>query len=466
MRLFCCLKHHIGTENRTLKENYMQNANLLTKLFLLLFLSSSLLSQQLDNFNFDTKVKLQTIKKISTLLEDNYVFPETAKKMKEYINTRLKSGEYDQVDDPMKFSEVLTADLQSISNDKHIRVRFSPEDAKRLMEQEKNGRDMDDEKHWNEMMKKENYGFKKVERLPGNIGYVDFRNFASPEYAKETVEGVMAFLANTDAIIFDLRLNGGGDPACVQLICSYLFDEKPVHLNDLYYRPTDETKEYWTLRKIEGKRMPDVPVFVLTSKFTFSGAEEFSYNLKNLKRATIVGETTGGGAHPGGVMAINEGFAIFVPNGRAINPITKTNWEVVGVSPDVSVKSELALEQAQILALQKLLATNKDEQMQNSYTWIMESLQAMMNTPSVDDETMKSYAGTYEDRSVTYEGGRLYYQRKGRQKFPMTPISTDTFMFKDLEYFRLKFVKDPEGKVTGVSGLYDDGHSDNSKRTD
>ncbi len=152
----------------------MQNANLLTKLFLLLFLSSSLLSQQLDNFNFDTKVKLQTIKKISTLLEDNYVFPETAKKMKEYINTRLKSGEYDQVDDPMKFSEVLTADLQSISNDKHIRVRFSPEDAKRLMEQEKNGRDMDDEKHWNEMMKKENYGFKKVERLPGNIGYVDF----------------------------------------------------------------------------------------------------------------------------------------------------------------------------------------------------------------------------------------------------------------------------------------------------
>lgn len=145
--------------------------------------------------------------------------------MKEYINTRLKSGEYDHIDDPMKFSEVLTADLQSISNDKHIRVRFSPEDAKRLMEQEKNGRDMDDEKHWNEMMKKENYGFKKVERLPGNIGYVDFRNFASPEYAKETVEGVMAFLANTDAIIFDLRLNGGGDPACVQLICSYLFDE-------------------------------------------------------------------------------------------------------------------------------------------------------------------------------------------------------------------------------------------------
>ena len=134
MRLFCCLKHHIGTENRTLKENYMQNANLLTKLFLLLFLSSSLLSQQLDNFNFDTKVKLQTIKKISTLLEDNYVFPETAKKMKEYINTRLKSGEYDQVDDPMKFSEMLSADLQSISNDKQLRAVFSRNHANSLSE--------------------------------------------------------------------------------------------------------------------------------------------------------------------------------------------------------------------------------------------------------------------------------------------------------------------------------------------
>jgi len=434
-------------------------------LFISLLITAAFAQQEPVNFTFDTKVKEQTVKKISKLLDENYIFPDMAKKMGDLIKQNLAAGNYNNVDDPIKFAETLTADLQSVSNDKHIRVRFSPEDAKRLIEQEKNGRDPGDEKHWNEMLKKENYGFKKVERLPGNIGYVDFRNFASPDYSKETVASVMQFLENSDAIIFDLRLNGGGDPAGVQLICSYLFTETPVHLNDLYYRPTDETNEYWTLKKIDGKRIPNVPVYVLTSRFTFSGAEEFAYNLKNLKRATIVGETTGGGAHPGEVMSINEGFAIFVPNGRAINPITKTNWEVVGVAPDVNVKSELALEQAQILALQKLTQKSKDEQQIRTYNWMVESLNALLNAPTIDENTLKSYAGTYDDRTITYEAGKLYYQRKGRQKYAMTPMTEDTFMFKDLEYFRLKFVKDALGVVYEVNGLYDDGHVDKSKRT-
>ncbi|MEO8512948.1 MAG: S41 family peptidase [Ignavibacteria bacterium] len=444
----------------------MLNKNPLIRLIILFFVSCSLLlSQQKDNFNLDAKVKQQTVKKISKMLNENYIFPETAKKMGDFIKSKLSTGSYDSIDDPMKFAEALTSDLQSISNDKHLRVRFSPDDAMRMLEEKKNGNSPDDEKHWNEMMKKENYGFKKVERLAGNIGYVDFRNFASPQYSKETITSVMGFLANTDAIIFDLRLNGGGDPAGVQLICSYLFGETPVHLNDLYFRPTDKTEEFWTLRKIDGKRMPDVPVYVLTSKYTFSGAEEFTYNLKNLKRATIVGETTGGGAHPGGMNVINKGFLIFIPVGRAISPITKTNWEGTGVTPDVSVKSELALEQAQILALQKLSANIKDEKQLGTYKWMIESLQAVMNAPAIDDITMKNYAGTYDDRTITYEGGKLYYQRKGRQKYAMIPMTDDTFMFKDLDYFRLKFIKDALGNAIEVNGLYDDGSIDRSKRT-
>ncbi len=276
----------------------MLNIKVIIKLFLFIFVVNTAYSQQNTNFNFDAKVKQQTIKKISKMLDENYIFPETAKKMGDFVKSKLSSGSYDSIDDPMKFAETLTADLQSISNDKHLRVRFSPDDAMRMLEEEKKGSNPDDAIRFKEMMKKENYGFKKVERLAGNIGYVDFRNFASPDASKETVTSVMGFLANTDAIIFDMRLNGGGDPAGVQLICSYLFGDTPVHLNDLYFRPTDEAEEFWTLRKIDGKRMPNIPVYVLTSKYTFSGAEEFTYNLKNLKRATIVGETTGGGAHP------------------------------------------------------------------------------------------------------------------------------------------------------------------------
>ena len=154
-----------------------------------------------------------------------------------------------------------------------------------------------------------------------------------------------------------------------------------------------------------------------------------------------------------------------MPNGRAISPITKTNWEGVGVAPDVNIKSELALEKAQILALEKLAEKSKDEQQTNTYRWMVESLNAVLNAPAVDETILKNYAGTYDDRTITYEGGRLYYQRKGRQKYAMTPMTEDTFMFKDLEYFRLKFIKDALGNAIEVNGLYDDGHQDRSKRT-
>jgi C-terminal processing protease CtpA/Prc len=167
----------------------------------------------------------------------------------------------------------------------------------------------------------------------------------------------MNFLANTDALIIDLRRNGGGDPAMVALISSYLFDAQPVHLNDLYFRPDDSTRQWWTLPYVPGKRYgAKKEVYVLTSKRTFSAAEEFTYNLKCLKRAKIVGETTGGGAHPGGGRRINEHFAIWVPSGRAINPITKTNWEGTGVTPDVDVPQDQSLKVAHNAAMNSILA--------------------------------------------------------------------------------------------------------------
>ena len=171
----------------------------------------------------------------------------------------------------------------------------------------------------------------------------------------------MNFVANTDALIFDLRQNGGGDPVMVALICSYLFGDKPVHLNDLYWRKGDHTDEFWTKPNVAGKRYGDKDIYILTSSRTFSGAEEFSYNLKNLKRATIVGETTGGGAHPGGTVRLHEHFGVFVPIGRAISPITKTNWEGTGVEPDVKVSKEQALKTAYLMALNKQSERAKDE---------------------------------------------------------------------------------------------------------
>jgi len=434
----------------------------------ILFLFSSTLYTQINSETkqLDADAKTKIIKKISNLLVENYVFMETAKEMSDYITTKFTNNGYDSIPDPVTFSIVLTQDLQSISKDKHLRIRFYPQYAAKLKEMEKKGENPEDEKEFVERMKYENYAFKKVERLEGNIGYIVFNNFVPSKYSKETVAAAMNFVSNCDALIIDMRYNGGGDPDGVRLVCSYFFGKKPVHLNDLYYRKEDKTEEYWTLKKVDGKKMPDIDLYVLTSYYTFSGAEEFTYNLKNLKRATIVGEVTGGGANPGGPVRVDDDFVIFIPTGRAINPITKTNWEGTGVTPDVQVPKDKALETAEKLALEKILNKTTDPQRKHKIQWQIDALKASLNPVTMDENTLKTYAGTYEDRTVTFENGKLYYQRAGGQKYEVIPMAENMFALKDLPYFRITFNKDSEGNPTEFIGLYDDGHSDKSVRTD
>jgi C-terminal processing protease CtpA/Prc len=188
----------------------------------------------------------------------------------------------------------------------------------------------------------------------------------NPKTGAETVAAAMNFLANTDALIFDLRQNGGGDPEMVALISSYLFGDKPVHLNSLYWRKGDRTEDFYTKPNLANKKFGDKDIYVLTSSRTFSGAEEFSYNLKNLKRATLIGETTGGGANPGGMFRLSEHFGVFIPTGRAVSPITKTNWEGTGVEPDIKAPKEQALKIAHLMALNKAAEKTKDEEFKNA----------------------------------------------------------------------------------------------------
>jgi len=204
----------------------------------------------------------------------------------------------------------------------------------------------------------------RVERLPFNIGYLELGGFASANDAAETLAAAMALVNHTNALIIDLRNNGGGNAAAVTLLASYLFDKR-TQLNDFYFREGNRTEQRWTADVVPGLRYGGAkPVYILTSKDTFSAAEDFTYALKNLKRATVVGETTGGGANQGDDRRLSPNFSLFVPLGRVISPVTKTNWEGVGVTPDISVCSRDASKTAQVAILTKMAASenNPDEQ--------------------------------------------------------------------------------------------------------
>jgi hypothetical protein len=297
----------------------------------------------------DAATREHLIDAVINQMNENYVFPEAAKKVETTFRARQKAGAYSEADAD-SFAELLTEDLQKLTNDKHLRVNFFPMTLPKEEPQRSPDSDTPQMQNW---LKRNNCGFEKADILPSNIGYLKFNSFFSPIFCGATASAAMGFLDNVDALIFDLRDNGGGDPKMVAFLSSYLFNDS-THLDDIYNRKENSTTQYWTLPYVPANRLPSTPVFVLTSKRTFSGAEEFSYNLKALKRATIVGEVTGGGAHPTQGHRLDDHFQIDVPFARGVNPITKTNWEGTGVEPDVKVDASQALEIATKLASERI----------------------------------------------------------------------------------------------------------------
>jgi len=302
----------------------------------------------LENITLDTATRQKALDGIETNLKDYYVDPALAQKMTEMLRGNSTKGSYDKFTDGDAFAAQLTKDLREVSHDKHLSVAFNP-----FKTPPHSAPTAEDNARYERQMEHDNCGFEKVEILPNNIGYIKFNVFMDASFCGPTVNAAMGFVSHTDALIFDLRQNGGGSPAMVTLIASYLFDH-PTHLIDIYNRKEDTTTQNWTLSYLPGKRLTKQPVYLLTSKLTFSGAEEFAFDLKNQKRATIIGETTGGGAHPVSGHIAADYFMVNVPYAKSLDPISKTNWEGTGVEPDVKVSAADALATAEELANQKL----------------------------------------------------------------------------------------------------------------
>ena len=300
-------------------------------------------------------VREPEIELLCSQLASYYVFPDMADEIAAVLRARLAENAYAEAANDEEFAALVTADLQSVNGDKHLRLLYSHDEVP----------DTGQESAWDPVAYQKEaeldaFGVTKVERLKGNVGLLNLRLLHDAEIATPAVTAAMSLIAHTDALIIDLRDNGGGDPSTVALICSYLFDER-VHLNDIYDRPAGTTEQYWTLPHVPGPKFGgEKPIFVLTSNRTFSGAEELSYNLQQNKRATLVGETTKGGAHPGGRYRVGPHLKSSIPNGRAINPISGTNWEAVGVVPHIAVPADEAFGVAYEKALEHVLTLGND----------------------------------------------------------------------------------------------------------
>jgi hypothetical protein len=353
-------------------------AALVSAVFLYPQVSASAQDRSQPDLTINASTRTEVIEAALQKLRDLYVFPDVARQMESAVRRRMRNKEYDEITSAALLAKTLSADLRHVSHDKHLEVNYSyrpvpandgaseptPEQRARMQR----------------FAASVNYGFERIDRLDGNIGYIRVDGFMPAEVGGETANAAMTFLTNTDALIFDLRYSvNGGDPTMSTLLSSYLFGSDPVHLGDIYWREGDRTRQMWTQSYVPGKKYVGKNVYVLTSKDTISAGEGFVYALQNLKRVTVIGETTAGAANPGFEYRINDHFFVFVPMGRAVNPITKTNWEGVGVKPDIEVPAERALSTAHVMALRKQLEAATSEERKTELRRVIDSLEKQPN---------------------------------------------------------------------------------------
>lgn len=298
-----------------------------------------------------------TIQAIANELTTSYIDAEKARK----LDTMLRRADFDEAMSDEAFAKKVTRMMQDLTNDPHLRLFYdaepTPQRSIRAPTQAKIAQRQ-------ARLRKDNFGIERVERLPGNIGYLKTSFFAPAGDSAPFIGAAMTLLANTDALIIDLRENDGGSTDGVPLLASYLFDEQ-VHLADLYRREGNVTEQQWTSLAVPGSRFgSEKDVYLLTSKATFSAAEGLAFALKNRKRVTIVGETTRGGAHPSRIKTINAHFQLMVPTSTARDPVTLKDWEGVGVAPDVPAPAAEALTRAKLLMLKKFQAGTQDAKAQ------------------------------------------------------------------------------------------------------
>lgn len=355
--------------------------------------------------------KREIVEELARLIRTEYVESALAEQMSDLLEDNYRNSKYVSIQHAEAFADSLTADIQTICDDYHLKVYagasvldvFSKEASKET------------DRYYYNYDKDQNFGFCKAEHLPGNVGYVRFDDFSSWEEGLKSAAAAFQFLRHVDALILDLRENTGGSPEMYENIASFFFHRKSkVEFSSLYFRASGATRKLSVQRKLPGIRLPAVPLFLLIGPTTGSAAEAMAYDLKHLHRATLVGEMTLGGANPAQSFALPANFRVMIPIGKAINPITGTNWEGVGVEPDEAVAVDLAREKAYLMALE--IASSQVESLEYQRKQLIEVQQLRLFQPEVDEALLRKFVGDYEGREVRLWEGRLYYRNPENRK--------------------------------------------------
>ncbi len=407
------------------------------------------------------------VQAVAAAIDELYVDPDAARRIAAEVRMRASAGAYDGARSATTLADRLTRDLQEIGHDRHLSVR---REAGRAGTRPRIRRTVDGgpspvgeapaggggpirvvrghgrvDPAQAEASRRANYGVRAAERLDGNVGYLDVREFQPLPLARDTLAAAMAFLSNSDSMIVDLRECPGGTPDTVSFLASYFFGPERRELFTRYDRPSGETNVEYTVEDLPGKRLPSTDLWILVSPRTASAGESFAYLLQQFGRATVVGEVTAGAGHNNAMLPVGEDLVLSVSVGRPIHPKTGKGWEGEGVRPDVGVPAATALSAAHAAALKKLLPGASDERRRREIAWALERTgSASRAEPAV--ETLRAYAGRYGERHVAVEGSRLICRTAAGRERTLVPVGPDAFSWD--EQTRATFGRDTAGRLT------------------
>ena len=417
----------------------------------------------------DSQLRKQLIENIVRELNAKYIAPEKIKDIESYLRKKLQDGAYDKIEKPNEFAGALTQDLRAASKDGHLFVSYDPAlERAFLLAPTTPGVDLQELPPTAERLaaiRQSNYGFRKVEIMRGNVGYLDLRGFVDLNYSKDTAAAAISFLANTDAVIIDVRHNPGGFINTQNFLVSYFYGFDPVELLSRYHREGDVTVKEFTFREVPGKRLPYVDLYILTSHETASAGEGFSFILQQRKRAKIVGERTFGGGYGNKETPIGNGFVFFISVFREFDPRTGRGWQEVGVEPDIAVPAERALSAAHLEAVKTPAAKATDERRKQQLSWLAPLLEfEVSGAKQVPQLLLEKYVGKYTGITITLEPGQLYLLGASAVRRKLHALADDYFLIEDAsvppeDQARLRFIKNAEGVITELQLLVASGRT-------